>query len=583
MEKVYIPLDSYKYNMEAKKPKIGLCVSTYERRDGLEACLNTLFKTTNAIPNKYYLVVDDNSNDGTRDFLKSFKDFHPDLNLRLKNKNLGYVDSFNLSLELASRADCDVFFLINDDILFKKPGWVELYLDAIQKSGIKHFNFMDGRNIAGRKEINGITVSYHTWVRGCLEVMTREVYDAIGGYDLRFHGLGCMDTEFSDRAILGGFTDRILEELLRNNLVSYGNKIMGFCADVDRSREFIHDPHPNIGVSNPQSTFGSRKGAAVATLNRNRLKQGLYKRDNSTNLTVLLYHQINGDEGVIDPVVEATSQENFREHICVMKALGYEFIRTDDLSHSKKLPDKPALITFDDGYRNNLNARPVLKDEKVSAMLFLTTGYIGSTEIKGYDLLVHLLQERPFNEVIELYQKIAAKNKIEIIPDERQVQNNSAFRFHFRSCLSLEQQKRIANHLSMEMGFEIKPEFAQSLYLSWQDINEMSDCFDFGVHTVSHTLLSEVSDEQLKFEIGESKRVLEQRIGRMDWFAYPYGYPNSYNQRVIDILKSCSFKGAFTTLPSQNRFPIEKMYEIGRFSMSDETAKDLVEYAGLHV
>jgi len=54
-----------------RKSKIVIALTTFNRLDYTRQCLDTMFKNT------YYpyqlVIVDDNSNDGTRDYLKSLK------------------------------------------------------------------------------------------------------------------------------------------------------------------------------------------------------------------------------------------------------------------------------------------------------------------------------------------------------------------------------------------------------------------------------------------------------------------------------------------------------------------------------
>ncbi len=567
--------------MLKNKPKVGLCICTYDRKDSLEKCITTLFQTTKHIKNSYYLVVDDCSSDSTKEFLETFNKSNPKLNYNIKQKNRGYVDSFNMSLDMATKEDCDVIFVINDDMTFKKTGWVELYLEAIEKSGIQHFNFMDGRNVVGRRDIDNITITYHPWVRGCIEIITKDMYESIGGYNPKFHGTGCMDTEYSDRAILNGFTDDSLKNLIENKNISYGNFIMGFCADVKKSRDYIFDPHPNMGIISTDSNFSSSREAAIATLRHFRISNGFYNHKKKKRMITLCYHQISGGNAKVDKIAGFTEQNNFRNHIRFMKLLGYQFIEPKQLLNPENIPDNSVLITFDDGYKNNyINALPILKEENVKALLFLTTGYVASNKIKGYELLTYMIKEKKISDVIETYSKIAANNNI---PDFTENLTEAAFRMHFRSDLTLNQQRYVAETLANKFNFKVDQSFLNELYLSWSEIDKMKDNFEFGAHSVNHPLLSHLDDKQACFEIEQSKNILEQKLGQIDWFAYPYGYPNSFSHREIGYLQKLGFKGAFTTLPMHTSIPIINQYAIGRYSIANESTKDLITYMCLNV
>ena len=70
------------------------------------------------------------------------------------------------------------------------------------------------------------------------------------------------------------------------------------------------------------------------------------------NVPILLYHHLS------DTLVGDTMRpETFRRHMELLKANGYETVSFDDLiaftEHGTPLPEKPVIITFDDGYTSN--------------------------------------------------------------------------------------------------------------------------------------------------------------------------------------------------------------------------------------
>src|SRR5207248_8604988 len=58
----------------------------------------------------------------------------------------------------------------------------------------------------------------------------------------------------------------------------------------------------------------------------------------------------------------------------------------DGIESRTPLPERPALITFDDGYRDNREiVLPILREAGVSACFFITTGFIGTPVIPWWD------------------------------------------------------------------------------------------------------------------------------------------------------------------------------------------------------
>lgn len=97
-----------------------------------------------------------------------------------------------------------------------------------------------------------------------------------------------------------------------------------------------------------------------------------------TDIPVLNYHRVK--DNVFNPLT--LSNEEFEEQMQYLHAHGYHSITPDQLlmylQTGEPLPDKPVLITFDDGYRDNyVNAYPILKKYGFTATIFLITDVVG--------------------------------------------------------------------------------------------------------------------------------------------------------------------------------------------------------------
>lgn len=84
----------------------------------------------------------------------------------------------------------------------------------------------------------------------------------------------------------------------------------------------------------------------------------------------------------------------------------------------------------------------------------------------------------------------------------------------------------------------------QGYYLSWNQIREMSSSglITFGGHTVHHVHLPSLSNENMAFEVSESKRVLESQLGvPINFFSYPWG---ATQERVVEATRKAGYLGA---------------------------------------
>ena len=121
------------------------------------------------------------------------------------------------------------------------------------------------------------------------------------------------------------------------------------------------------------------------------LKNGVYRTIGETTATlsprngaadarlrVLMYHKVNDLPG--NPLTMPVSL--FDEQMDQLRQLGYTVVDLDAvLAHyvdGKPLPSQAVLITFDDGYHDNLeNAARVLRKYDYPAVLFVPIGYLG--------------------------------------------------------------------------------------------------------------------------------------------------------------------------------------------------------------
>lgn len=84
-------------------------------------------------------------------------------------------------------------------------------------------------------------------------------------------------------------------------------------------------------------------------------------------------------------------------------------------------------------------------------------------------------------------------------------------------------------------------------YLHWDQIKEMdkTGLISFQSHSVNHAYLISLPLENIKYEMEESKKILEASLGKsVNFFAYPYGVSNA---QVWDTVKQTGFLGAVGT------------------------------------
>ncbi|MGL5123930.1 MAG: polysaccharide deacetylase family protein [Fusobacteriaceae bacterium] len=113
--------------------------------------------------------------------------------------------------------------------------------------------------------------------------------------------------------------------------------------------------------------------------------------------------------------------------------------------------------------------------------------------------------------------------------------------------------------------YEPNPETRFNL-MNTEMIKEMhqSGLVEFGVHTMTHPRLDTLSSEEIRYEIGESKRIIEEKLGEKTVsFSYPYG---DFNEVVKEITKEFKFEFVVATDNGPLTFS-EDMLEIRRIGL----------------
>lgn len=104
----------------------------------------------------------------------------------------------------------------------------------------------------------------------------------------------------------------------------------------------------------------------------------------------------------------------------------------------------------------------------------------------------------------------------------------------------------ILNEADLKAYFFICIEFIKNGSISEEDIVKLkNNGMVIGSHGLTHRFLHKVSNKELFYELGESKRMLEGIIQeKVEHFSVPRGV---YNRRILKIAKDIGYKHVFTS------------------------------------
>jgi peptidoglycan/xylan/chitin deacetylase (PgdA/CDA1 family) len=201
----------------------------------------------------------------------------------------------------------------------------------------------------------------------------------------------------------------------------------------------------------------------------------------SVFLPILLYHY---------------TPANFDAQLTYLERHGYEVIDLDTMLagfYGGTLPPKPAVITFDDGFENQMQAFAILQKHHMKATFYIINGGARS-----------------------------------------------------RWCIGA--GRRYGDPLQPPNG-------CGDAYLTWDQVRQLdsSGLITIGGHTVDHENLATLPPDMQRAEIFDSKIGIEREIGHpIRHFAYPYG---AYNPTTIQLVREAGYATAVTTLPGTYQAP----------------------------
>ena len=108
-------------------------------------------------------------------------------------------------------------------------------------------------------------------------------------------------------------------------------------------------------------------------------------------------------------------------------------------------------------------------------------------------------------------------------------------------------------------------------YMNWRQISELNSAgMIIGSHGMSHRILTELNDEELDYELKESKKILEENLNKQaEYLSIPRGF---YNQKVIAKAKDAGYRAVFTSSAGDSdefkfgRIPVKGSWGLAYFS-----------------
>jgi peptidoglycan/xylan/chitin deacetylase (PgdA/CDA1 family) len=258
-------------------------------------------------------------------------------------------------------------------------------------------------------------------------------------------------------------------------------------------------------------------------------------------LVVLMFHSLFADQaeladqGSIDPQ-QRTTVADLRALVRAFQHFGYQFVTPAQVLAGLPPRQRHAMLTFDDGYHNNLRALPVLHECGVPAVFFITANHVLHNKCMWSDVL--------YRERTRLGVPLA------------QVRAEQESLKHLRA-------PQIEQHLQQLFGPGcLRPWGDLDRFLTPTELAELArdPLVVIGNHTQDHAILTNYDPAGIRREVAECQQSLVGLTGyRPDCIAYPNG---NHSPQVRDICRELGLRLGIGVHRGKNYLPLRPGSEL---------------------
>ena len=287
--------------------------------------------------------------------------------------------------------------------------------------------------------------------------------------------------------------------------------------------------------------------------------------DRRPGLNILLFHRVHA---VADPF--RTGDMTAVQFQAVVGNLAHNFSVIPleegiERLRGNSLPRAALSITFDDGYRDNLDvATPILAAHGLSATFFITTGFLDGNWMWN-DRIIEACK-RTLRSSTSLPS--LGFESIDLGTEQTRVAAAHAI-IGKAKYLPFGQRAAAVGQLEDQLDVHLGP----GPMLDADSLRRLrSHGMTIGAHTVAHPILTAIDDANARAEIHDSRdRLVEILREPVGLFAYPNGRPGrDYTATHVNMVVEAGFDAAVSTSPLTAR-PGMSRFELPRFTPWDRT------------
>lgn len=286
---------------------------------------------------------------------------------------------------------------------------------------------------------------------------------------------------------------------------------------------------------------------------------------------ILNYHRVGLPDGeTLDRGLWSATPAAFEQQMRFLKR-HCRIVSPADLLEPESLRGQAcAMVTFDDGYRDNYEvAFPILQSLGMPGTFFVTTGLIDEPRLPWWDEISWMILTSRREHLKSAFLAV----DLPLVGD-RQAAIEAVGAVYKK--LPGEATSVFMRDLTEACGSgECPASLSEKLWMTWGMLREMSEAgMTIGGHTVDHPILSRLTAQEQEEQIGGCMDRLAQELelkGR--FFAYPRGKGDSFNDLTRAALYQARVDLGFSYYGGFNQPGFADPYDVKRVPVEMETQR----------
>lgn len=274
-------------------------------------------------------------------------------------------------------------------------------------------------------------------------------------------------------------------------------------------------------------------------------------------LSIATYHYVRNTEETAFPRICALDVAEFRDQVKYIKSR-HTIVSADEviatvIDPARPLPERPALLTFDDGYMDHFdNVLPILQKENVSGAFFPPAGAVLERRVLDVNKIHFVLAKT--DDILGLVGTL--KSLVNDFRSQYNLDSNQAYwdnwakpnRWDIAEVIFIKRmlqtglppkvRAEITDLLFKQIVSNDEADFSEHLYMSTHHLEKLLDSGMYiGNHGYEHDWLNNLTQCNQELDVDKALSFMtDLGVDTNNWMmCYPYG---GYNEELLEILRN---------------------------------------------